>query len=130
MPKRSEFAEHVIEILRAFGPVEARYMFGVWGLYHQGSFFALIAGDALYLKSDEENRAEFDARGLGSFTFEMKGDERIVTRYRAVPEEALEDPAEMARWARLGYAAALRAAAAKARKSPARPTRPAAKRRS
>ena len=129
MPKRSDFVDHVIETMRMFGPVESRRMFGGWGLYHQNLFFALIAGDTMYLKSDEENRAEFDARGLEPFAFEKKG-ERIETHYRAVPEEALEDPVEMARWARLGYAAALRAASAKARKSPPRPKRPAAKRRS
>src|SRR5688500_16493755 len=106
MPKRTEFVEHVIETMRTFGPVEARFMFGGWGLYHQGRFFALIVGDALYLKSDEGNRAEFEARGLEPFTYEMKGGESIAMHYRAAPEEALEDPAEMARWARLGYAAA------------------------
>jgi DNA transformation protein len=124
-----QFVEHVIEILRAFGPVEPRRMFGGWGLYHQGVFFALILGDTLYFKTDDENRAAFDVRGLQAFTFEKKG-ERIVTHYYAAPEEALEDPAEAARWARSGYAAALRAAAAKATKSRARPKRPAAKPRS
>ena len=115
-----------METMRLFGSVESRRMFGGWGIYHQGAFFALIAADTLYLKTDEANRAEFDTRGLEPFTFAKKG-ERIETHYRAAPEEALEDPAEMARWARLGYAAALRAAAAKARKSPPRPRRPAAK---
>jgi DNA transformation protein and related proteins len=129
MPRHSEFVEHVIETMRAFGPVETRPMFGGWGIYHQGVFFALILEDALYLKTDDGNRAGFDARGLEHFTFEKKG-ERIVTHYRAVPEEALETPAEMARWARSAYAAALRAGAAKARKSRPRPKPPAAKPRS
>lgn len=35
MGKRSEFVEHVVEMMRAFGPVEAKAMFGGWGLYHQ-----------------------------------------------------------------------------------------------
>lgn len=104
-------------------------MFGGWGLYHQGTFFALIAEDTLYFKSDEANRGEFDARCLAPFTFVKKG-ETIETHYRAAPEEALEDPAEMARWARLGYAAALRAASAKATRSRPRPKPPAARRRS
>jgi DNA transformation protein len=127
--KRTDFVDHVVETLRTFGPVEVRRMFGGQGIYHQGHFFALIDEGTLYLKTDAESRGEFDARGLAPFTFEKKG-ERIETHYRAVPEEALEDAAEMARWARLGYAAALRAASAKARKSPPRPKRPAARRRS
>jgi len=48
MAKHSEFVEHVVETMRAFGHVEAKAMFGGWGLYHRGAFFALIAEDALF----------------------------------------------------------------------------------
>ncbi|HUQ29424.1 MAG TPA: TfoX/Sxy family protein [Usitatibacter sp.] len=115
MPKRSDFLDHVVERLRLFGPVTTRRMFGGWGIYRDGVFFALTAGDTLYLKTDDECRAEFERHSPGPFTFEKKG-ERIVTHYYAVPEEALDDAAVMARWARLGYAAALRRA-----KAPKRP---------
>ncbi len=116
MTKRSEFVEHVVESLRAFGPVEARSMFGGWGLYHEGLFFALVADDVLYLKADDQNRAEFDARGLDPWVFEPKRGQRIVTQYRQAPEEGFESAEVMAKWARSGYGAALRAAAKKARK--------------
>lgn len=116
MSKRSEFVEHVVESLRAFGPVEARSMFGGWGLYHEGLFFALVADDVLYLKADDQNRAEFDARGLDPWVFEPKHGQRIVTQYRQAPEEGFESAEVMAKWARSGYGAALRAAAKKARK--------------
>lgn len=129
MPKRTDFVDHVVETMRLFGPVECRRMFGGWGFYHQARFFALIMDDTLYFKSDEGSRAEFEARGLVPFAFDKEG-ERVVTHYYAAPEEVFESPAEMARWARLGYAAALRAAAAKASKprSPRKP--PSARRRS
>jgi DNA transformation protein len=107
--KPPEFVEHVVESLRFFGPVTIRSMFGGWGIYRDGVFFALVAEDTLYFKGDEENRAQFERESPGPFTFEKKG-ETIVTRYFAVPEDAFEDPRVMARWARLGYAAALRAA--------------------
>jgi DNA transformation protein len=107
------FVTHVVETLRDFGPVEAKSMFGGWGLYHQGLFFALIAADSLYLKTDAENRAEFDARGLQPFVYEMKDGDRIVMHYLQAPEEALESPAAMVPWARSAYGAALRAAAHK-----------------
>jgi DNA transformation protein len=110
-----DFVDHVVESLRLLGPVEVKRMFGGWGFYHQGAFFALIAYDTLYLKTDAENRAEFDAAKLEPFTFE-KGGETIVTGYRAAPEEAFEDPRVMLRWAKSAYAAALRAA--KKKKSP------------
>ena len=116
MPKRSEFVEHVVETMRRFGPVEAKSMFGGWGLYHQGLFFALIAEDALYIKTDDGNRADFEALGLEPFVYAMKDGETLTMSYRAAPEEALESPDVMAEWARRGYAAALRAAARKKRR--------------
>jgi DNA transformation protein len=114
MPKPGEFVELVLENLRGFGPVTTRRMFGGWGIYREGVFFALIAEGTLYFKSDEKNRARFERASPGPFTFEKKG-ERIVTHYYAVPEDAFEDPRVMARWARLGYESALRAATAKRR---------------
>ena len=112
MPKPTQFVELVIEALRAFGPVTTRSMFGGWGFYRDGVFFALVADDTLYFKSDDENRAEFERASPGPFVFEKKG-EQVVTHYFAVPEDAFEDPQVMARWARLGYASALRAATRK-----------------
>ncbi len=116
MAKRSEFAEHVTEMMRAFGPVEARAMFGGHGIYHRGTMFALIAQDALYIKTDEANRPEFEALGLGPFVYQGKDGEPMTLSYCSVPEEALESPAVMAEWARSGYACAMRAAAKKAKK--------------
>jgi DNA transformation protein len=118
MPKRSEFVEHVVETMGRFGPVDAKSMFGGWGLYHQGLFFALIAADALYLKCDDENRADFEARGLEPFVYSMRDGEKLTMSYRQAPEEALESPEAMAEWARRGYAAALRAAANKKPRKP------------
>jgi DNA transformation protein len=107
--KPPEFVELVVEQLRPFGAVTVRSMFGGWGIYRDGVFFALVADDTLYFKSDDENRAQFERASPGPFTFEKKG-ETVVTHYFAVPEDAFEDPQVMKRWARLGYAAALRAA--------------------
>jgi len=118
MAKRTEFRDHVIETLRAFGPVEVKSMFGGFGLYHRGTFFALIAEDTLYVKADESTRGRFEARGLEPFRFTKKSGEVIATAYCEVPPEALESPAEMAEWARLGYGAALRTVAAKASAKP------------
>ena len=120
MPNPSGFVLHVVEMLGGFGPVEAKPMFGGWGLYHAGSFFALVYADTLYLKTDADNRAQFDALGLEPFVFQQKDGDTIVTSYCRAPAEALESPDVMAEWARRGYAAALRAAA---KKKP-RPRRP------
>ena len=106
---RSEFVDHVVETMRAFGAVTAKQMFGGWGLYHEGIFFALIAEDTLYLKADEENGAEFDSASLPPFVYVTKDGDSMTMSYRQAPPEALESPPVMTVWARSAYAAALRA---------------------
>ena len=110
MPKASEFVAHVLELMRGLGTVQAKPMFGAWGLYHEGLCFALVSEDVLYLKCDAQSAAAFDASSLEPFVYESKVGERIVTSYRQAPADALEDAAAMARWAREGFEAALRAA--------------------
>ena len=107
LPLSDGYVAHVVECMRGLGTVEAKRMFGGWGLYHRGACFAIVMRETLNLKTDDANRGDFDARELEPFTFE-KGGETIVTHYRAAPTEAFEDPAVMARWARGAYAAALR----------------------
>ena len=105
----NDFVAHVVDTMRELGAVSAKQMFGGWGLYHEGVFFAIIVGDALYLKVDDDNRAEFEGAGLPSFVYVTKDGDRMEMSYHAAPPEALESPAAMGTWARSGYGAALRA---------------------
>ena len=114
---RNDFVEHVVDTMREFGIVSPKQMFGGWGLYHDGLFFALIIEDALYLKVDDDNRAQFENAGLSSFVYVTKDGECIEMSYYQAPPEALESAALMTPWARSGYGAALRATH---RKSPRR----------
>ena len=118
MARRNEYVEHLLELLRPFGPVVARAMFGGHGLYRDGVFFAIVAYDTLYLKVDEQTAPDFEALGLGPFVYESKLGERIVMSYREAPPAALEDPAVMAEWARKAYGVALRTRRAPAPKRP------------
>ena len=71
-------------------------MFGGVGIYAHDAFFALIAGDTVYLKVDDTNRADFEARGLGPFRpFDEHGE---VMSYYALDESILEDLDELRRW--------------------------------
>jgi DNA transformation protein len=106
---RSEFVEHVVETMHELGAVTAKQMFGGWGLYHDGVFFAIVIQEALYLKADDDNRGEFESAGLESFVYKTKDGDRIPMSYYQAPPEALESPALMTQWARSGYGAALRA---------------------
>ena len=120
------FVDHVLELARGAGTASARAMFGGHGVYVDGLIVAIIDGDTLYLKSDAQTRAAFDARQLAPFEYVTKDGEQMLTSYRRAPDEALESPAAMREWLRLAQGAALRAAAARPpKKSLAKTTRPA-----
>ncbi len=119
MAKRNEYVDYLLELMKPLGHVTARPMFGGFGVYCDGLFFAIVVDDVLYLKADDDNRSEFTARGLEPFTYEMKGERTSMNYYRC-PEEALESPALMSEWGKSGVGAALRAQAMRRPKSPSK----------
>jgi len=129
-----QLIEHVQDLLRKTrwqGRIRVKAMFGGHGLYCDGRMSAILFNESLYLKTDATNRAQFTERGLTPFTYILKG-KPMPLSYYAVPAEALEDGAELARWLDSAFAAAGRKAAAKAtaasaaRASAARRSRPSA----
>ena len=112
MKTSNEFAAHSADLLATVGRVVARRMFGGYGLYCEGTMFALIADDVLYLKVDEANRGEFERAGATPFVYEAKG-RRTVMSYLSAPDQVLESREHAAPWARSAYAAALRARGSK-----------------
>ena len=108
----SEFAEHLRDVFRPFGPIDVRRMFGGQGVFHQGLMFGLVVDDTLYLKADAVSAAMFEVQGLPRFTYARQGRLASLSYYQA-PEGVLEDGAEAARWARHAFEAALRARANK-----------------
>ena len=102
-----EFADHVVGLLQEMGPVEARSMFGGYGIFLDGVMFGLIADEELYLKVDDHNRPDFEARNLGPFVYE--GKHRPMTMsYNLAPPEAMDDSEALSDWGRSAYAAAQR----------------------
>ena len=91
-----EYREFVLEQLGRVAPVTSRAMFGGVGIYSGGFFFALIAGDTLYLKVDDTNRADFEAAGTGPFR--PFGDDRDVMQYYELPADLLEDADRLRPW--------------------------------
>jgi DNA transformation protein len=103
------------DILSDLGTVTARRMFSGAGVYIDGVIFALVIDDVLYLKTDDESRAAFEAEGLAPFSFVKQG-KRICTSYWRAPELLLDDRAEMQRWAARALQAAKRSGPRRARK--------------
>jgi DNA transformation protein len=97
-----EFRDFIEELLSGFGPVRIRPMFGGAGISADGMNFGLLVDDTLYLKVDERNRAAFEAEGMSPFTYQAKG-KPVTTSYWRVPDRLLEDPDEIANWARQAF---------------------------
>lgn len=97
MPVTPSYRAYVLEQLnRAVPPIRARAMFGGVGLYAADVFFALIADDVLYLRTDEDSRPDFEALGMPPFRpFEEHGP---VMSYYQLPEEILEDTDALRVW--------------------------------
>jgi DNA transformation protein len=74
----------------------AKRMFGGQGIYADGAMFAIAHGDALYLKVDEESRAEFEQLGSGPF---RPNEKQTIRSFYELPDEIASDDVELAAWA-------------------------------
>jgi DNA transformation protein len=116
MAVQAGFVTYCSELLSAVGEVSGKRMFGGHGLYLDGIFIAIIAGETLYLKADEQTQSRFIDAGCRRFEYTARG-ERHATSYWSVPPEAMDSPRLMAPWARLALEAALRVKAKPRRRS-------------
>jgi DNA transformation protein len=106
-----EFADYLNDQLASFGPMTIRRMFGGAGLFRDGVMFGLIADETLYLKTGDANRADFEAAGMGPFTYTGKS-KPVSMSYHEVPADVLEDPDLLSAWAGKAFAVAQAAKAA------------------
>jgi len=109
-----EFAQHMADVFRLFGPVSLRRMFSGYGVFCDGIMFGLVYQDTLYLKVDAENIANFRDQGLSQFEYVRQG-KIIGLSYYQAPETVLEDVHEAALWGRQSFKAALRTDTLKAK---------------
>lgn len=103
-----DYLEWLSELFAPLGRIRSKRMFGGAGLYCDELFFAIVVDEVLYLKADEQSRADFEQEGLEAFSYEAKG-KRVSLNYFRAPDEALDSPELMQPWARKALAAALRA---------------------
>ena len=102
------FRRFVLDQLEDLGGVLPRSMFGGIGLYRDGLFFGIVAGDVLYLKVDERTRRDYEAAGMAPF--KPYAHRPGSMQYYAVPVGVLESASELAEWARKAVGVARRAA--------------------
>ena len=104
-----EYLDYVHDQLSGLGGVSSRRMFGGAGLYCDEFFFALIDNDTLYLRVNDDNRADYTSRGMGQFRPYADRPELSMSYYET-PADVLEDPAQLVSWARRSVAVAMAAA--------------------
>jgi DNA transformation protein len=108
------FRSFVLDQLEELGGVVPRSMFGAVGLYRDGLFFGIVAGDVLYLKVDAATRAGYER--AGSKPFNPYPNRSGSMQYYEVPIAVLESPPELAKWARQALAVARRTPATRAKR--------------
>ena len=96
MRARNPYVEFLIEQFEPLGDITARAMFGGHCLYCDGAVFAIVAGNAVYLKADDANRDKFIARGL--LPFKPFEDREGTMSYFQAPPEVFEDTDAMKEW--------------------------------
>jgi DNA transformation protein len=116
MPSTTPYVEFLREQFAPLGEITSRAMFGGHVLYCDGTVFALIADNALYLKADDRSRERFNDRGLKAFKPFADRDE--VMSYYEAPPEIFEDVDAMKDWVGASVEAGRRGAKKKAKPSP------------
>jgi DNA transformation protein and related proteins len=116
MPCSTSFVDHALDLLAGLGPVQARRMFGGYGVFLRGVMFGLLDDDELFLKTDDQSRERFTAAGCRRWSWNGE----VETGYFRPPDEAHEDAEAMLPWGRMGVEAALRKKASRDAKAAAK----------
>ena len=99
-------AEGLKELFAPFGPVAVKRMFGGHGVYADGLCFAIQSGGEVYLKTDDDTKAEFVSAGSEPFIYDAKG-RAIEMSFWRLAAGAYDDEDELRRWAGFGLARSL-----------------------
>lgn len=97
MNKQDEsFKDFVLDQLGEMDGIEARRMFGSFGLYREETFFAIVHKGRLYFKVDAQTTREYRKRKMKPFRPNSK---QTIKSYYQVPADIIEDADELKVWA-------------------------------
>ena len=100
----------IADLFAGLGPVDIRRLFGGKGIYFDNVIIAIDLRGELMLKGDAQLASEFEAAGCRQWSYVgSKHGKQVSMPYWTVPDGAVDDPDEMAAWARKSYEAGLRA---------------------
>jgi DNA transformation protein len=96
MALNEDFKDFVLDQLEGLGHFETKRMFGGVALLYQGSAFAKIKHDKVWLKVDDGNRIDFENLGMKQYTY-GKDNSRKLNFYET-PVEIIEDRDKLKDW--------------------------------
>jgi len=99
----SDFVSYILDTINPHIPVQARSMFGGYGIYHNDLMFAIIVKNTLYLKADNETKHNFENENCSPFSYETKNGKRTIMSYYRLPERLFEDAEECKVWLLRSY---------------------------
>lgn len=102
MSGTNSFLLQAIASMSSVVPVSYRRLFSGYGVYHQHVQFALVVRDRLYFRADEESRSLYIGKHMAAFLPEAALD----SSFFQVPEDVLNNPAELHYWMRIAVEAA------------------------
>ena len=94
--KDESFKNFVLDQLVPMDDVEARRMFGGYGLYRDETFFGIVHKGKLFFKIDELTVGEYRKRKMKPFRPNAK---QTLKSYYQVPVDVIEDADELREWA-------------------------------
>lgn len=107
MKKRDEsFCDFVLDQLSGMNGVEARRMFGGYGLYQDETFFGIVHKGKLFFKVDAATVGEYKKHKMKPFHPNAK---QTLKSYYQVPLEIVEDTDALCQWASAAVACQERA---------------------
>lgn len=93
---------HLIEVLRPFGSITMRAMFGGYGIYKDGVIIGVIAHNTLYLKTPLEKEPYYQSLGAEPFIYEGKN-RPVKMSYWTIPANVMQDNDLLKEWVNTAY---------------------------
>jgi DNA transformation protein len=94
--KDESFKDFVLDQLQGLDDIEARRMFGGFGLYREEIFFGIVHRGRLYFKTDDSTVRSYRKYKMKPFRPNAR---QTLKSYYQVPVEVLEDADDLCNWA-------------------------------
>jgi len=90
--KDDSFHEYVMnELFAGIDGITSRPMFGGFGIYQNGEFFALIDSGQLYFKVDEINQRDYEKYGSKPFVYTGHKGKQVTLSYWELPTDVMDN---------------------------------------